>query len=63
MMKIGMYIIILLLLGDIKRYKELAGCNKIQIWTSDGWQNFKKFIGHKTEKVFFEKEQNMELLM
>ena len=36
-------------------YKKLADCNNIQIWTSNGWQNIKKLVRHKTEKkIFFE---------
>ena len=34
-------------------YKEFADCNNIQIWTSDGWHNFKNIVGHKTEKDIF----------
>ena len=34
-------------------YKELADCNNIQIWTSDGWRNIKKLVRHKTEKVIY----------
>ena len=29
-------------------YKENADCNNIQIWTSNGWQNIKKLVRHKT---------------
>ena len=29
-------------------YKEFANCNNFQIWTSNGWQNIRKLVGHKT---------------
>ena len=32
--------------------KNFADCKNIQIWTSDGWQNIKKLVRHKTEKNF-----------
>ena len=35
-------------------YKEFADCNNFQIWTSNGWQNIKKLVRHKTEKIFIE---------
>ena len=31
-------------------YREFADCNNIQILTSNGWQNIKKLVRHKTEK-------------
>ena len=34
-------------------YKEFVDCNNIQIWTSDGWRNIKKLVGHKTEKDIY----------
>ena len=34
-------------------YKEFADCNNIQIWTSNGWQNIKKLVRHKTEKDIY----------
>ena len=32
--------------------KEFADCNNIQVWTSNGCQNFKKLLRHKTEKRY-----------
>ena len=34
-------------------YKEFVDCNNIQIWTSEGWQNIKKLVRHKTEKDIY----------
>ena len=34
-------------------YKEIVDCNNIQIWTSEGWQNIKKLVRHKTEKDIY----------
>ena len=34
-------------------YKEFAACNNIQIWTSEGWQNIKKLVRHKTGKDIY----------
>ena len=34
-------------------YKEFVDCNNIQIWTSEGWQNFKKLVRHKTQKDIY----------
>ena len=34
-------------------YKEFADCNNIQIWTSNGRQNIKKLVRHKTEKDIY----------
>ena len=36
-----------------RRYKEFADCNNIQIWTSNGLQNIKKLVRHKTEKDIY----------
>ena len=33
--------------------KEFADCNNVQIWTSNGWQNIKKLVRHKTEKDIY----------
>ena len=34
-------------------YKEVADCDNIQKWTSDGWRNIKKLVRHKTEKDIY----------
>ena len=34
-------------------YKEFPDCNNIQIWTSNGWQNIKKLVRHKTDKDIY----------
>ena len=34
-------------------YKEFVDCNNIQIWTSEGWQNIKKLVRHKTQKDIY----------
>ena len=33
--------------------EEFVDCNNIQIWTSNGWQNIKKLVRHKTEKDIY----------
>ena len=33
-------------------HKEIADCDNIQIWTSNGWENIKKLVRHKTEKKY-----------
>ena len=33
--------------------KEIADCDNIQIWTSNGWDNIKNLVRHKTEKKIF----------
>ena len=33
--------------------KDFADCNNIQIWTSNGWQNFKNLVRHETEKNIY----------
>ena len=35
-------------------FKEFANCNNFQIWPSNGGQNIKKIVRHKTEKLFIE---------
>ena len=34
-------------------YKEVVDCVNNQIWTSDGWQNVKKLVRHKTGKDYY----------
>ena len=35
-------------------YKVFAGCDNFQIWTSNAWQNIKKLVRHRTEKILIE---------
>ena len=34
-------------------HKEIADCDNIQIWKSNGWENIKKLVRHKTEKNIY----------
>ena len=34
-------------------HKEIADCDNIQIWMSNGWQNIKRLVRHKTEKNIY----------
>ena len=40
-------------------FKEFANCNNFQVWTSNGWQNIKKIVRHKTEKKYLSNKNKL----
>ena len=43
-------------------YKEFVDCNNFQIWTSEGWQNNKKLVRHRTQKDIYRVRTKYEIV-
>ena len=40
-------------------FNEFANCNNFQVWTSNGWQNIRKIVRHKTEKKYLSNKNKL----